>query len=264
MSVLDIEKFYNKFSSNFIKDYIYGNKRIQRQMEFFKNAIPKNAENVLVIGCGSGQTAFYIAKRCAKRANILAVDISSEALRIGKSIFRHDRVKYQKSNILTGSIGGEWNVVVLPDTYEHIPLDSRNLLHSKVSKLLHPRGRILITVPSPYYQAYLRRKHPEELQVVDETIELVDLMGFADDVSGVLSYFNIISVWSTNDYIHAVIERNIGQIHRLKNENSLPIKGLQKSGILSRGGSCFLRKIKLTKLAQWFRHIRVMRALKTE
>ncbi len=137
MSTLDVEKFYNKFSSIFIRDYIYGNIRVQRQMEFFKNAIPKDAENVLVIGCGSGQTAYYIALRCAKKANILAVDISSEALRIANNIFRYDRIEYRKCNILSDSIDGEWHVVVFPDTYEHLPLESRKLLHSKVSKLLY-------------------------------------------------------------------------------------------------------------------------------
>ena len=95
MVVSQVETFYNNFSPTFIRDYIYGNKRIQKQLEFFTKAIHPDTKRILVIGCGSGQGTHFIAKWVAKQAQILAVDISSENLRLAQCLFSHPRIEYR-------------------------------------------------------------------------------------------------------------------------------------------------------------------------
>jgi len=263
MSTKKVENFYDNFTSRFIKDYVYGNWRIKAQMEFFKNSIPKNASNILIIGCGSGQTARYIAKQCSNSTKILAVDISSKALNIANCLFKHSQVEYKKTNILTNNIGGKWDVIVLPDVYEHIPLCKRDLLHSKIRSLGETtKGRILLTVPSPYRQEFLRREYPDGLQIVDEVVDLKSLIKFADEVKGVLTYYNIISVWRVSDYIHVIIEREVHLGKKISTRFITPNKTKRPKNFLTRCLVYVLHKIRLTRITKYIRHIRVKRCLR--
>lgn len=262
MARSNIEEFYDSFSTRFIRDYVYGNPRVREQMEFFSRSIPKNIQSVLVIGCGGGQSSLHIARNCAKKAHILALDISSSALQIARAICSHPRIKYREADILKESIEGPWEIIVLPDVYEHIQLECRTILHKIISRLLSDNGRLLLTCPSPYHQEFLRRNHPEELQIVDETVTLEDLLAFAKDMSGCLSYFNMISVWHRNDYIHAVIEREVGKMGEAMERENLPVKNVRKERAFAKAWGRFLRTSHLNNLVFWVRYRRILRAIR--
>jgi hypothetical protein len=106
---------------------------------------------------------------------------------------------------------GKYQVIILPDVYEHIPKMHRETLHAKLSNLLSEDGKIVITIPSPGNQHSLYEKGPG-LQIVDKIVTLEDLVKLANDVGGTLTYFNTISVWETNDYIHAMIEKDVSRL----------------------------------------------------
>jgi len=221
---IKVEEFYDNFSKKFIEDIVEGNERVEQQQIFLSRAIPANLRTVLVIGCGSGQGAYFIATRIAKKAKVLAIDISSQNIKLAQSMYPHQRVEYRQADIIKDSIEGQWEAVILPDVYEHIPKELRPLLHQKLAKHLSLGGRLLFSVPSPGKQASLFAKG-EGLQIVDEVVTLDDLNLVAREVGGVLTYFNMISAWETNDHIHAVVDRTTDTVRRIGKNDQLPNKG---------------------------------------
>src|SRR5262244_10608 len=92
--VADTEKFYDVFSKRFLDDYVEKNDRVVAQKSLLKSAIHPEVANILIVGCGSGETAYFLAKHT--KANILAVDISSEALTLATRLFAHPRIEYRR------------------------------------------------------------------------------------------------------------------------------------------------------------------------
>lgn len=219
-----IEKFYDEFSDTFIRDMLNGNIRIDRINVLLKSVITPKAANILIIGCGAGQQAYYIATKIAKNAKILAVDISTENLRIADKFNKHPNIEYRKVDITNDNIEGSWDYILLPDVYEHIPRDKQVALHDKIRTVSSDKCRIIFTVPSPYHQALLREKG-EGLQIVDEDIILDDFVSAAEGIEGVLVYFQMVSVWNQNDYVYAVIEKDAGKAKEISSEHQMPYKG---------------------------------------
>jgi len=215
--------FYDEFSPKLVRDYVLGNRRVDAQLAFLRDAIGPSTKRILVLGCGSGEATCFIARRIAKRARILGIDISPSNIRIAEALFPHKHIEYRCADALKGPIQGDWEVVVLPDVYEHIPADARAKLHANLKRMLGHRGRVLLTIPSPGHQAMLRREG-KGLQIVDETVTLSDLTAMADDLGGSLTYFSMVTVFRTNDYIHAVIEPGADQVGPINIPDRLALK----------------------------------------
>lgn len=248
-----VEAFYNEFSPKFVEDFVHGNERVTRQLSFFAEAIPAETRRVLVIGCGSGQGAHHIATRIATHAKVLGVDISESNLRLAHALFSHERVEYRRMDVTRETPDGEWDIIVLPDVYEHIPREAHERLHARLDQLLSPQGKILFTLPSPGYQRHLHATNSPALQVVDEVITLEDLVQFAERVRGTLSYFRLISIWLTNDYLHAMIERGAEEMREIGPGDSLPVKGLPPRNLATRGRDFLLHRLKLKRLPPFWR-----------
>ncbi len=219
-----VRGFYDRFSGTFVRDYVYGNRRVDWQLRFFKNAVPPSSSDILVIGCGSGQSAHYLATRVAKHSRVLGVDLSDENLRIANALFSHRRVEYRQLDVVRDRIEGKWQVVALPDVYEHLPRSGREVFHQALAALLTDTGRIVLTVPTPAAQQAVLRQG-KSLQVIDEPVTLADLTAMATAINGHITYYNEVSVWEANDYAHAVIERGTGGCRALTPGDKLPLNG---------------------------------------
>jgi 2-polyprenyl-3-methyl-5-hydroxy-6-metoxy-1,4-benzoquinol methylase len=247
-----VEAFYNDFSPKFVEDFVYGNERVKRQFEFFSAAIPADTKRVLVIGCGSGQGAHFIATKVARQAKVLGVDISAQNLQLAAALFADQRIEYRRMDVTQEAPEGQWDIIVLPDVYEHIPREAHHSLHSKLDGLLNPKGKILFTLPSPGYQKHLHATG-QGLQVVDEIITLEDLVAFAHNVGGTLTYFRLISIWLANDYLHAMIERDAEQMREIAPADDLPVKGLPRKSLGTRGRDFLLHRLRLKHLPPFWR-----------
>ena len=217
-----VETFYDQFSRTFIRDYVIGNRRVDRQIAFFCDAIPRSVQRILVIGCGSGMAAKAVASWCRK-ARVLAIDLSEENLRLARALHAHPRVAYEHLDVTVDALDGRFDAILLPDVYEHIPVAARSHLHSSLALALTDQGRILITVPSPGKQASLAARGG--LQIVDEVVSLDDIAHLARDVSGTLAYLNVVSIWEANDYMHAVVARDTAEVRPLSGDSKLPVTG---------------------------------------
>ena len=256
----ELENFYDQFSRKWLEDLVQGNERIAQQLAFFLRAIPAETGSLLLVGSGSGQSAYFIASEVAPNAKIKALDISSEGLRLAETLFSDGRIEYQRLDILTEPVDGQWDGIVLPDIYEHIPVAARSKLHAKFNALLSPNGKIFMTLPSPGKQASLYASG-KGLQIVDETVTLEDLVRMASETGGVLTYFNMVSVWENNDYIHAVIERGANTVGPIENINQTPLKGWPRRGLWVRGRDFLGNRFHIFKILQTLKRRRLQARL---
>lgn len=256
----EVEAFYDALSPAFVRDYVKGNKRVERQFQFFKAAIEPGAKSILVIGCGSGEGAHFVATCIAKNAKILAVDISGANIKLARALFSHQHIEYRKCDVLTEDIPGRWDIIILPDVYEHIPLKNRGILHGRMAKWLSVGGRILLTVPSEQTQRSLNDPSSgHKPQIVDEIVSLSDLAQLAKDTDALLTYFAVISVWHSNDYVQAIVERNAHQGRTLKPLDQVPIKAGLPPGASARLATALRKKLGFASLNRWRRLRRVTR-----
>ncbi|MDH5234587.1 MAG: class I SAM-dependent methyltransferase [Gemmatimonadota bacterium] len=222
MSV-EVTAYYDERSRGWAKQFASGNRRIDRQRALVSAAMRRDARQVLIIGCGIGDLAHHIATRVARSAHVRATDISSVAVAIARRLHAHRRVEYQVLDVVTGEVEGQYDVIILPDTYEHIPASLRPTVHERLSRAMAPQSMCILTLPSPGHQRHLERQG-EGLQVVDEIVTLDDVQALAKDVGGEVSYFNMVHVWRANDYIHAVIERGAAAEAPLARADRTPLK----------------------------------------
>jgi len=260
-----VEAFYDALSPTFVRDYVHGNKRVARQFQFFQAAVHPETESILVVGCGSGEGAHFVATRVAPRARILAIDISGANIELARTLFAHPRIQYRKSDVLTDNIDGQWELILLPDVYEHIPREARRTLHAAFARLLTADGRILLTIPSEQTQKSLSDPHntTHRRQVIDEVVSLADLELLSGETAGRLTYFAIISVWQSNDYVHAIVERGADRSGPLRTIDLTSVKGGAQPGRSSRLIRYAKKKLGLASFAKWRKQKRVARLART-
>jgi 2-polyprenyl-3-methyl-5-hydroxy-6-metoxy-1,4-benzoquinol methylase len=199
----EVKDFYNRFAGEvLLEDFHRLNLRQDAVRRLCKEFVPPGAR-VLEVGCGVGINAKYI-QRIASR--VVGVDISDRNIEIAKEYAGSPRAEFRVLDILERADEldplGPFDVVVLPDVIEHVPKNRYPGLFAAIERLLSRPGRILLTYPSPEYQEYLKANEPSNLQVVDETVELEDILRHT---SLELVHFSYKHVWNRNQYVHVVL-----------------------------------------------------------
>jgi cyclopropane fatty-acyl-phospholipid synthase-like methyltransferase len=191
---------------------------------------------------------------------VLGVDLSRENLRVARALFAHPRVEYRQVDLTRDPVEGAFEAIVLPDVYEHVPVDARPAMHELLAGALAAGGRILLSIPSPAHQRHLRARG-EGLQPVDEDVSIADLLRLAEDTHTTLSYFRQLSVFRTNDYVHAMLERDAETLRPLAPADRVPIKSWPRRGPAARGWHWFSRALGPARWAAERRRRRVERRL---
>jgi len=258
-----VASFYDDFSKRFVDDIVQGNERVELQLKFLLQATPAEARDVLVVGCGAGQSPLLLATKAAQSARVVAIDLSKDALNLAQRVFGHRRIEYLEADVISEPLNGKWDVIVFPDSYEHIAVRDRAALHVKLDGLLSDVGRILLTVPSPGKQRMLKESG-QGLQIIDEVVSLEDLRELARSVKGTLTYFNMISVWQTNDYVHAVVERGADRPGEITQFNMVPIKGCSKRNLWIRGRDFLRYRLRIGVIEEAWKRRRLMKRLQAQ
>ncbi|MCB0562210.1 MAG: class I SAM-dependent methyltransferase [Lewinellaceae bacterium] len=203
-----VEAFYDGFQQQLIKDYLLGNPRIVAAIRFMQEHIRAECTSILDIGCGMGWSSYEFA-RFFPGAAVLGVDISSGLIRLAGRMFSGANLAYTKEDVTSASfsLGQPFDAITLIDVYEHIPVSERSGFHHHLNRLLSSDGQLLIATPTPLHQQWLREHAPEGLQPVDEDVTLEDMQALALALGGQLTVYHYHSIWNTNDYFHALIER---------------------------------------------------------
>jgi trans-aconitate 2-methyltransferase len=126
---------------------------------------------VLEIGCGIGTQTELIVKRLRGSGTLTAVDLSPRSIDFARRrLDGHRNVDFIAGDIVELELGRTYDVVVMPDVIEHIPLDQHLRLFSNVRRWLRETGWALIHMPNPFYLDWCRHNRPDVLQVIDQPI----------------------------------------------------------------------------------------------
>lgn len=168
----------------------------------------KADHRVLEVGCGIG-TVTGLIRRHLTAGSITAIDLSPESIevarqRLGEAPNLHLRV----GDILSIEVQGTFDVVVLPDVIEHIPIDEHAHLFAKLAELIDEDGWIFLHYPSPWYQIWCRRNHPALLQIIDQPVYAHDVAQNAHNAGLYLDFVQTYSIWRREgDYVAAGLKR---------------------------------------------------------
>ena len=172
-----IGKWYDDFAEHQERTSV--NLRHYRIMEFLVRAGLKKESKVLEIGCGIGTLTGLMAKYL-RRGEIVAADISAESVSTArKRLSRNRNVDFMVTDMTDFSHPGTFDFIVLPDVLEHIPLEQHRNLFNTLTNHMHENSVILIHIPHPRALDYLREKSPDQLQIIDQSVEADILTGNA-------------------------------------------------------------------------------------
>jgi 2-polyprenyl-3-methyl-5-hydroxy-6-metoxy-1,4-benzoquinol methylase len=103
--------------------------------------------SIVDIGCGDGRLTREIADlECVDR--VLGVDFSHRAIDLAKAMnFDKQQANYLSLDITHQRLDEKFDMAVLMEVFEHIPLDQCEEFMGAVRSLLKPGGKLIITVP---------------------------------------------------------------------------------------------------------------------
>ncbi len=102
---------------------------------------------------------------------------------------------------------GPFDCLVMIDVYEHIAAAERTALHQRLSELLTPNGRLILSFPSEFLQRRLMDEQPEELQPIDEIVTFADIERLARDLRAQVAHLAYVDIHAPRDYAHACLAR---------------------------------------------------------
>jgi glycosyltransferase involved in cell wall biosynthesis len=208
-SQTEVTAFYDDFVTKLLKNYIYGNPRVEAAIAHTLRSLPENPRRILDLGCGIGWSTWEI-KRNYPDAFVLGIDLSPNLIAMAQRLFKSPNLEFTVRDLTEpGAIFDEaFDAIVMLDTYEHISRKDRATVHQFLNKTLTSQGVFIASCPSILHQNYLRTSEPEGLQPVDEDITLEEVAQLSRDLNGTVIYFNNVTIWRTRDYIHFTIARD--------------------------------------------------------
>lgn len=111
-----------------------------------------------------------------------------------------------------------YDVVVLPDVIEHIPIEMHDALFGRIAAWVKPEGFVFVHYPNPHHLEWFHEHHPERLQIVDQPIHADVLTANAYRHGLHLDYFERYAIWiREGDYVAAVFRpaSGVGEFTRL-------------------------------------------------
>ncbi len=168
-------------------------------------------DRVLEIGCGGGALTQLLAE-ALPRGSVFGVDLSPRSIEATRErLAAFGNVQVVAGDVLDVDVGERYDVVVLPDVIEHIPLEMHDTLFGRVASWVKPAGFVLAHYPNPHHLEWFHANHPERLQIVDQPIHADVLLANAYRHGLYLDYFERYSIWiREGDYIAAVLRPSSG------------------------------------------------------
>ncbi|GAB5564464.1 MAG: hypothetical protein Wins2KO_15270 [Winogradskyella sp.] len=197
--------FYNEFDEKLIKDYIFGNKRLENAIINLKTFIPQKAKSILDIGCGIGWSSYEFSLEFDK-AKVEGIDLSPVLIDKASKIFTNSNLEFKVFDVTTQIPEKKYDAVVMIDVYEHIPKEKRITFHKALKNILNTSSRLILACPSKYHQDWLRQNDPNGLQPVDEDVDYADISKLATEIGGEVVFFEYQNIWRSLDYFYSVIE----------------------------------------------------------
>jgi SAM-dependent methyltransferase len=200
----DVERYYDDRIAEKLRDFTDRLPRIEAAVETIAQWAPKDPRRVLEIGCGVGGTTWRLA-RAWPNAEVIGIDLSPASIKVASTCFQRSNLDYRAGRLDECGLTGAFDLILMMDVYEHIAPAERPVLHATLGRLLSPESRLLLMVPTPAHQDFLRSDDPAGLQPVDEDIHPADIVRLADAIGARLLCYREVGIWRYGDYFHAVL-----------------------------------------------------------
>lgn len=198
-------EFYDNYVLRQVKASI--NERHKSILKLLKSSGLNKSSCVLEVGCGIG-TQSELILNLVKKGWLTAIDFSPKSIEIAEK-----RLECYKNKTLHVSDINEWetdhkfDVIVLPDVLEHIPIILHSELFQKLESFLKTEGFILIHIPDPLYLDWVREKHPDELQVIDQSLDLEHINSIIKNAGLYITFLESYCIWTRPIEYQAIIIR---------------------------------------------------------
>jgi len=166
----------------------------------------KKHMHVLEIGCGIGTVSELLLKHLTN-GTLLALDLSPDSIEVARQrLKKYKNAEFKAADIIETDIKAQFNMIMLPDVLEHIPLEQHHDMFIKLKQLLQPDGKIVIHIPNPYHLDYCRAQGME-MQIIDQGVYLTLLINNLKDTGLFISYLEVYNIWvNEGDYQFIVLE----------------------------------------------------------
>jgi len=203
-----VEEYYNTFKEHQKKLGV--NIRHRTIFKNLKSLGLKPESNVLEIGCGIGTVSSLIVKHVTS-GSFVGVDISNESIELAKKINASSKnAEFIVNDMSTFSHKVKFDFIVLPDVLEHIPVNQHASLFKTISESSTKDAIVLINIPEPNCLNWLRKHHPEGLQIIDQSLSMQDLLNNSYPHGFKLFSMNSYSLqFIENDYTSVVLKKNM-------------------------------------------------------
>jgi|SRR4249919_472818 len=207
---MDVRGFYDEFAGR--QTAVGVNDRHRAILGWLEQLGLRPGDRVLEIGCGVGTLTQLLAKALGPKGSLVAIDLSPMSIEAaGDRLAAFGNVQLLAADVLEVDLEGSFDVVVLPDVIEHIPLNRHKTVFERVSSWVKSEGFVLLHYPNPHYLEWCREHRPDLLQIVDEPIHANVLLSNAYPYGLYLDYLKTYSIWvREGDYTVAALRPREG------------------------------------------------------
>ena len=163
-----IADFYDTFNTDAV--HVKSNLRHYHIFSRLVEIGLKKNDSVLEVGCGSGALTTLI-HAYVKRGKITGVDISPASIAYAKKRFKKsNRTSFWVSDMSDFEYDGKFDLIVMPDVIEHIPIKDHLDLFQKMRKHMHDSSILAINIPNPKFLEKEQKDSNPDLQIIDQPI----------------------------------------------------------------------------------------------
>jgi trans-aconitate 2-methyltransferase len=152
--------------------------------------------DVLELGCGVGTLTELLARALGDSGTLVAVDSSPKSVELAGERLRASRnVELITADIVDLTLERSFDVVVLPDVIEHVPIESHSKLFASVRRWVRDTGWVLVHMPNPFFLEWCHTNRPDLLQQLDQPVHTDSLVASTHVNDLAVHYLDTYSIW---------------------------------------------------------------------
>lgn len=208
----EIKVFYDDYTGT--QSRVGINDRHRSIIKWMKKFGLNEDSTILEIGCGIGTQTELILECLGPNGYISASDLSPKSVEVAKTRLKdHANVDLYAANAVDYEFTGQYDMIVMPDVIEHIPLKYHQDLFTNLRRVVKDDGLLVIHIPDPHYLEWTRINHPERLQVIDQPIHTDILAKNVYECGWYMHFLSSYSIWKEPvDYQVVILKPTISDV----------------------------------------------------